>query len=141
MYIYARLNQDKASPYFLSTSYIGEGVWNKKTGEILLKKACLVYEEMVQIFDKASKLPMGTKIESRYLTNSFVSNGAIPLRESDCLFVREVEESDEALVGYNSAVEALRLEQINIKKASVVPQAPLASRGQPSQEVRGGRHG
>lgn len=140
MIVLGRIRQALASPGYLSTWYMGK-IISRKSGKIILEKVCMVFEELVYVYrqdDVERTKPVGTKIEVRYLTNSLITNGQTPYLEEDFLSIREVLPDDEVINGYNSSIEAFRLEKSNLHKASTLPPPPRAnpdSRGHAPRSV------
>lgn len=98
---------------------MGEVV-SRKSGKIILKRVCQIFEELVYVYGP-DKQPVGTKVEMRYMTNSLITNGETPYLEDDFLSIREVKTDDEVMKGYDSSIEAFRLEKLNLHKAGHIP--------------------
>lgn len=136
MIVLARIRQNLGAPNYLTTSYMGE-MEAPKDGKFMLSKVCMVYEELQYILDPKTGQPTGSKIDVKYLTNSLVTNGKISFNEADFIFVREIEEDDELMGGYESSLEAFRMEKAGLQKASIVPaSAPRALRKAPLSNNR-----
>lgn len=116
-FVMCRMKMDAAQAGAVSTSYMGELVL-RKDGEVVLKKAVCVLE--IFRVDRTGR----QDITINYLSNSLVSNGVLSIREADCIFVREVEDNEETLQGYQSALDEFRLEKLNLKRSQFKPTVP-----------------
>lgn len=126
MYLLCRFKQGLGAQGFLTSSYLGKEV-ARSEGVVTLEKVCAIYEVLTVAKNPETgenEMDIGTK----FYTQSQITNGQIPLNESDCLFIREVEVDDEILIGYHSTIEKFRLEKMNIQKANSVPTAKKGNR-------------
>lgn len=107
---------------FISTSYIGEIVKNSPE-TITLSKVCALYEIPVQRAAADGKPYMD--IESKFYSNSSLTNGEIELKNDCILLQRFVEEGDELLKGYNAAIEAMRLHRAGLSTTGKKPELSM----------------
>jgi hypothetical protein len=118
-----QLRPSAASPMFLSTSYLGELVArDEKKGILTMRNVCIVYEGIST--DKDGRGNIGLT----YYTHSFISNGVVTFKTEDMLWARDVEEGDEFLVGYKSAIEEFGLSKLRIQRATSMPRGLKDSR-------------
>ena len=117
MFVLIQLKPKASFQGFISTSYLG--VFEDDGNFLTLEKACAVYEVMVQT-------KQGMNIETKFLTNSAITNGKLRFKadDPDILFTRVVADDDEIMHGYKDAYESFRLEKIKIQKAQALPMFP-----------------
>ena len=102
----------------LSTAYMGELYMNGEE-DIELKNCVLLYEVA-----EPTKTPDGRvllDVKTNAVTNGLHTEGIIPLKRSDCLYVRDVAEGESMMKLYTDSIEAYRVHRAGLVKANQQP--------------------
>lgn len=103
-----QMKANTVSPAFISTGFLGEVV-SRADGKIALKNTCAIYE-LAQSNEQG-----GAILKLQFSASSQITNGNLVISESDILFQREVELSDELLTSYHQSIAAFRKEVAEIR--------------------------